>query len=76
MDFKSTGANAMCCWSSASLDVSCLNSELYAIVLASRRRGFSQYRAGVALSLSSPSTAMVVAQPVALEFSPTGIGKC
>ena len=42
---------------------------------ASRRRSLSQYRASVAVSPPRPSTAMVVAQPVALEFSPPGNGK-
>ena len=55
---------------SARSDISRLNSVMYVIALASRGRGFSQYWAGVAGSPPSPSTAMVVAQPVALETSP------
>ena len=61
----------MCCRSLRS----CLNSVMYVIVLGSRGRSFSQYRAGVAGSPPSPSTAMVVAQPVALETSPAWMGK-
>ena len=65
----------MCYRSSVSSDVSRLDSVMYVIVLASRWHGLSQYRAGLAGPPPSPSTAMVVAQLVALETSSAGTGK-
>ena len=73
-DIRPAAGNLVCYRSSVSLDVSRDNSVLYTIVLASRGREGCQLR-GLGVAEASPSTVLVVAQPVSLETSSPDTGK-